>query len=266
MYLLSNGSTFLVQQAMAVVPGTSVFNGTEYGRASLAVPGGAANQSLWFRAKRYGASANSIMVALVNPGGTLATTTATLTGTLVEVRLRTTAGVVQATAAEVAAAVNAVALYGFPVVADYDRSTLGNGVVSAAAGVLLTGGVNPRVEGQQSQFKWDLPLNQNGGLFYFEQEVPIVIRQMGADFPTIAGPTPFKIWIVNMTPGLGFYTAEKVPLFERVLDAGGLGDIGFSDGRSPLLPNQALRVECALPGIVTFHLRMDSGFSSWRLP
>lgn len=261
MYPLSNGATFLVQQSMAASPGTSVFDGSDYGRAQLALfGGGSANGRLWFRAKRYGTSANALMVALINPGGTLATTTASLTGTLIDVRLRTTSGVIQATAAEVANAVNAVRSFGFPVVADYDRTTSGNGVVSAVAGTYLSGGVDPRVEGDQTQYKWDLPMNSNGGLIYFEQERPVIIREMGANFPTIGGPTLFKIWKVNLTPGLGIYTAEKVPLFERTLDAGGAGDIGFSDARSPVLPNQALLVECALPGIVNFQVRLDSRF------
>lgn len=259
MYPLSNGTTFLVQHATVASPGSSVFDGTDFGRASLALfGGGPSNGRLWFRAKRYGTAANSLLVTLINPGGTYPTTTATLNGVMVEVRLQTSAGTIVATARDVANAVNAVEAYAFPVVCDYDRSTNGLHVVSAVSGTALTGGVDPRVEAHNQQFKWDLPTNLNGGGFYFEQDDPVMIRQMGASFPTLASPTLFKIWIVNMTPGLGFYANERVPLFERTLDVGSANNIGFSDGKSPILPNQGIVVECALPGIVNFHVRRDS--------
>lgn len=254
MYPLSNGTTFLVQQATAASPGTSVFNATDYGRAGLALfGGGPANGRLTFRAKRYGVNANSLFVTLINPGGTYPATTVTLNGSVIEIRLRCASGVISATAKDVADTVNAVTGYAFPVVADYDRTTAGDGLVTAVASTALTDGVDPRIEGKSRLYKWDLPININGGLFYFEQEDQIVVLQMGARFPTLAAPTSFKIWTVNLTPGLGIYTTEKVPLFERTLDTSGL-DIGFTDSRSTLLPNQALLVECALPGIVTFHV------------
>jgi|GEM_PF-4674066 len=258
MYTLSNGTTFLVQQLTAATPGTSMFDGSDYGRASLALfGGGAANGRLWFRAKRYGAATNSLFVALINPGGNYPATTVTLNGAILEVRLRCVSGAITATAKNVADAVNAISTYAFPIVADYDRSTGGDALVSAVSSTALTGGVNPRIEAASQQFKWDLPINVNGGFFYFEQDVPVVIRQMGARFPTIAAPTLFQIWQVNLTPGLGLYE-EAVPVFQRTLDVGDADNIGFSDARIPLLPYQALYVECALPGIINFHVRPDS--------
>ena len=260
MYELSNGASFLVQQMTAASPGTSVFDGSDYGRASLALFGGGPSAGkLWFRAKRYGVASNGISVALINPGGTFTATTATLNGAVVEVRLRTVSGTIQATAKEVADTVNAVRGNAFPVVADYDRTTLGGTVVTAVSSTPLTGGVDPRIEARNSHFKWDIPQNVNSGFFYFEQDVPILIRQMGASFPTAGSVVTFKVWIVNLTPGLAPYSTEKVPLFEAQVSST-LTDVGFSDNRSPLLPYQGLLVTCPLPGLVNFQLRIDNRF------
>ena len=146
MYPVPDGLTFLVQQTLS---GTGVFNGTEYGRASLTLfreeP---ANKRLWFRAKRHGAASNVLQVTLTNPGGNYAHTTARLSGNMIELRLRTVGGSIVATAKEVADTVNSLPTFAFPIVADYDRTTDGDALVTPVVATPLTGGSDPRVEGR----------------------------------------------------------------------------------------------------------------------
>lgn len=257
MFPIQDGATFLVQQK---VTGTGTFNGTGYGRASLALFGGDASaKRLWFRARRLGASGNGYAVHLINPGGTTSALNVRLAGAVLEVRLGRSGGALASTARQVADAVNAFAASsGAPVVADYDRTTDGDAVATAVAMTSLAGGVDPVVDWRQ-QFKWAPAANAHAGLFLFDNDHELLVRQMGARMTITTDPTPFKVWIVNLSPGLGLAPGERFPLFERELTIAD-PDIGFSDGKSPVLPGQGLLVECAAPGIVAFHVRRDSRF------
>jgi len=257
MFPIQDGATFLVQQK---VSGTGTFNGTPYGRASLALFGGdPSTKHLWFRARHLGVSGNIYAVHLIDPGGTTAVLDVRLAGTVLEVRLARTAGVVTSTARQVADAVNAyAATYGLPVLADYDRTTAGNTVVTPVAMTSLAGGVDP-VRDWPQQFKWAPAENAHAGLFLFDHDHEVLVRQMGARMTITVDPTPFKVWIVNLTPGLAPILAERFPLFERNLTTAE-PHIGFSDGKVPLLPGRGLYVECAAPGVVAFDVRRDSRF------
>lgn len=257
MFPIQEGSTFLVQQT---VSGTGVFSGTPFGRASLALFGSdASTKHLWFRAKRVGLWGNAYSVHLIDQGGTTAALQVRLAGTVLEVRMERAAGANVSTARQVADAVNAYAAAGSaPIVADYDRTTAGNTAVTPVAMTALAGGVDP-VRDWPSQFKWSPALNASAGLFLFDNDHEVLVRQMGARMTITSDPTLFKVWAVNLTPGLSPILAERFPLFERELTIAE-PNIGFSDGKIPVLPGQGLYVECAAPGAVVFHVRRDSRF------
>jgi hypothetical protein len=259
MYPINLGTTFMLQE---VVSGTGVFDGTEQGRAFITVnPLDGVDARVIVRAKRYGTLSNAYNVLFIDPGAGVnyPTTRVALNGTTIEVRLRRTTVALQATAAEVAAAINAFADFAFPVVADPDPAGTGLGVVSAAGPTALASGQDASfVDLKGQQFKWTRAPNTNGGLFYFEQEDTLIVRSMLANMVVI-GSTPFKIQRVNLTSGLAALSAEKAPIFDRTLTPAA-PDIGVTDVRIILLPYQALFVTCAATGLVQMDARREARF------
>jgi hypothetical protein len=259
MYPINNGGTFLVQQAVPA----GVFDGTEVGRAGLAFDGPAAPDSrVLVRARRYGTAANAYGVVLADPGTTGTTLRVEQAGTTITVRLVRTGGGISTTAAEVAAAINAKARAtpGFPLVADADPNGTGAGVVAAAPLTPLTGGLDPGTwDDVRGHYKWTFA--GNGGLFYFEQEEAVFLRQVHVNLTIAPGASHVvRLWIVNLTPGLAPIPGERGPLIEGVTCTDTSPAFGVTDVRAPVLPGQALLVEADAPGIVTCYVRREARF------
>lgn len=142
MYPTPLGSSFVVSQKIS---GTGQFNGTDYGRAKATLPHASPNGVVRVASRVYGAGANALSVEYVDRGvsNVVAATVVEQVGPATRVILRRAAlGSPLATAAEVAAAINAFTIpRAYPLGAVYGGD--GTGVVAALAPTLLAGGVNP---------------------------------------------------------------------------------------------------------------------------
>jgi hypothetical protein len=241
MYLGATGLPFEVQ---ITTSGSGGFDGqTERGRAARTVPGPTSDGDVVVRAKNVGAAANAYTVAFVDPGAGIVNpvTTVALTANTVAVRLRRDGSGILATADEVAAAVNAVSDFGFPVVADAASPT--PGLVQASAALALTGGVDPvAVDPARTQFRYAYP-NLPAGVFYFENLYGALhIRKIQARF-TLLAAAHLKVQTVTLTPGLGLVLAEALPILDVDLTAS-VNDYGVTDVKDLVLPYQAVLVSC----------------------
>jgi len=255
MYPSNSGSTFLVQQ---VISGTGTFSKTEFGRASLVVPGPSSpDTELTFRAKKYGTLSNGYTVELFDAGGTTVPLLLTLTGNAIKVQLQRVAGAIVTVAPDVANLINSTKIAGFPVVCD-PTDPGGIAPLAAASATNLVDGEDPGETQTPYQYKWSRD-NLDGGMFYFEHEEPVFLRKFGAVVSGITGPTEISLWAANMTKGGTVIESEKIRVFTFILDID-KPDISFTDVREPLLPNQCYLVECALPGLVQMYVRRESYF------
>lgn len=254
------GVPFLVQE---VVSGTGVFDGTEQGRASVTVnPLDGINSRVIVRAKRYGSAFNAYTVKTVDPGVGInyPATTVALVGSLVEIKLRRTVISIQATAAEVATAVNAFSSFSFPVCAEADPAGSGAGIVSAAGPVSLAGGQDPAFgPDPNGQFKWVRAPNTNGGFFFFEQDEPIVLRKFEARMLVTVNPTPIKFEVVNLNAARRPIMAERGLLLEADMTPS-QPYVSMNDIRDVLLPFQAILVTCTVTGFVRFSVQREGKF------
>lgn len=260
MYPISTGNPFMVQQS---VSGTGVFNGSEYGRAKATLPNGDPNAVVRVSARLYGSTSNAYSVELVDRGASIVVpqTVIEQTGAAIRVILRRSSSAILATAQEVAAAINALGVAG-GVCAIYGGT--GNGVVSAAAAVLLTGGVNPvdRAD-NHTQYVYVHPVNTSGGFFYFEQEETITVRQFECKFVVPGGTYSVTVSRVNLNENLEPILAEAVPCFVHDLLTVSKPDIAFADVGILLHPRQGLLVEVdggGLPGVVRFDVRKGARY------
>jgi len=265
MYPIQNGLSFLVQQS---VTGTGVFNGSEYGRAQGRFPFAALPNSdnvVRISARLYGLEGNNYQLQLVDPGiGTNnPSTTAVIQGSRVVVTLRrSSGGGLLATAQEVADAINRARL---GVGAWYEGT--GNGVVAAQGATVINNvrsGVNSTQRGPNvEQYIWSLPINTNGGFFYFEQEQPVLVHQFESKFDILSGgPHTVTVARVNLTPNLDPIAGESIPVFVWNQLTPTRPDISFSDVGILLHPLQALTVSTstALTGVVRFDVRKSAGY------
>jgi hypothetical protein len=254
MYPANSGSTFMVQQFLT---GTGRFDKSEFGRASLDIPGPGMDTELVFLAKKYGVLSNSYTVELIDPGGTTAPLALSLVGNAVRIQLQRVAGAIVTTAPDAANLINSSTIPGFPLWCD-PAYPAGVDPLGAAGPLPLTGGEDPTEIQSPYQYKWQRD-NLNGGMFYFEQAEPVFLRKFGATMDGIVGPTEISLWAVNMTKGGRVLTFEKVRIFTFILDVD-KPDIAFTDVREPLLPNQCYLVECNLAGLVQLFVRRESYF------
>lgn len=253
------GSSTCIQQ---VISGTGNFLSTlparHLGRAYLSH--GSSTAELRFRARRLGADGNSIQIRLVDTGTTQTTTLVNQVGQVVSVTLRNSGSAITATASEVADAINnwqnpLNPSLGAPLVA----WAAGSGVVTALSATSLAGGLDPTIVG--SQLKFTGATNANGGVFYFEQTEPLIIRQVEAKFtiPSGSGTVTFKI--ANLTPGLEIISAESISVtsaaVSNTVTEASFGDVGYI-----LLPLQAFIVDAAYPGTARVYGRRESRFSN----
>lgn len=256
------GTAFMAQQ---VVSGTGVFNGSEYGRAKASISNADPNAVVRVSARLYGTAPNSYTIELYDAGAgiTVPATTASQVGAQIRVTLRRSIedGIL-ATAAEVAAAINSART---GIVATYGGT--GNGVVSAVGPQPITGtalGVDATIAGPDcSLVLYYLPVNTNGGLFYFEQEQSLVVRQFEAKFTVPGGTYTVSVERVNLNDNLEVISSESIPNYVWPGITALAPDIAYSDNNLYLHPRQALRVVTSgggLPGIVRFDVRKTSGY------
>lgn len=224
-----------------------------YARATL----GAGSSLVAVRSRVPGASTNGNSVALVDIGVATPQTTVRqvdLAGNLV-VTLRHNGTAVVATAAEVAAAINAFKPSGpyaqqRPLfTAGIDPSTDGSGVVSA--GILtLAGGVDhpPAVNGVTRIVRQ----TGNGGLFHFGQTLPFVAHQFEA---RLSESVPWTLDIVTTDAAGGIY-----PEVTQV--AAGTGDkVFFTNMGVVLVPGRSLRFVADASGFASVYGSVET---AWR--
>lgn len=262
MYPIALGKTFMAQQ---VVSGTGVFNGTEYGRAKGVVTNADPNAVVRISARLYGTAPNSYTIAFVDAGAgvSVAATTVTQEGPAIRVTLRRSGELgLLATAAEVASAINRSST---GIVATYGGT--GNGTVTAMAAQAITNtasGADSVIAGPSNeQVLTYLPVNENGGFFYFEQEETLAIRQFEAKFTVGGGTYTVTVERVNLNDNLEPVSAEAIPVFVWEDITSTRPDTAYSGARIYLQPRQALRVTTSgggLPGIVRFDAQRMAGY------
>jgi hypothetical protein len=256
-YPVSLGVDFQVTQ---VVSGTGVFDGTFQGKAFVQI--GSGSSGIFVIAKNYGSLQNSITVQLLDTGpGTTTALSVSQVGEAIVVTLGRNPGGITSTAAQVAAAINAFSMNP-PGFAQPVRSTLtgsGTGIVSAVGATALAGGLDPVVDPSGRLFEWDWTVNTHGGLFYFENDDTIFIRNLQALFPSMSGTNHIQFRLINLDEGLSPISGTDIPFFETDLSPGAQTDsIGVTDVRIPVLPFQAVKVLFTTgtggPGTVRFTL------------
>lgn len=265
MYPIQNGLSFLVQQS---VTGTGAFNGSEYGRALGRFPYAASagsNNVVRISARLYGLDGNAYQLQLLDLGAGInnpATTVSEQGSKIIVTLRRSSSGGILATAQEVADAINRARL---GVGAWYEGS--GNGVVAAQAATVINNvrsGVNSTQRGPNvEQYIWSLPVNDDGGFFYFEQEQPVLVHQFEAKFDIPSGgPHTVTVSRVNLTPNLEPIAGESIPVFVWDQLTATRPDISFSDVGIILHPLQALTVSTstALTGVARFDVRKSAGY------
>jgi hypothetical protein len=261
MYSPSQGYPFTVQQS---VSGTGAFTGVDYGRARGQISHADPNAVVLVSAKHYGTTPNSYTVAFIDAGAgvTVPGTTVQQIGPAIRVTLRRSANAgVLATAAEVANAINAA---NTGIAAHYGGT--GNGVVSAVPPTPITSealGADPVVVGpNRDMFNYYVPVNQNAGLFYFENEVPLVLREFQAKFIIGGGTHSVQVLKVPLNPRLQPINSEAIPIFNWSLLSSTQPDIAFADGSIVVHPRQAIQVitSSQLPGIVRLTVQRSAIF------
>ncbi len=257
MYPTATGQSFTVQQ---IVTGTGVFNGTtEFGRAKLTLTNADPNAVVRVSSRVFGISANSLEVYLRDPGvGVVnAATTVLQVGPTIQVYLRRDLTGILATAAEVAAAINAVQPR-LPIRATYGGT--GAGVVTAASPTALTGGSDATLDASGTQFTWPVTVNGNGGLFYFEQDETIIIRTIACVFTGVVAPQKLYVERLPLNENLEPITSQAFPILDDIAITVALPRYAVTDIREIVQPYQAIRVRCPAAGMVVFDVRKEARF------
>lgn len=253
------GSSVCIQQ---IVSGTGNFVSTlpakHLGRAYLSH--GSSGAELRFRARHFGADGNNIQIRLLDTGIVQTTTMISQVGQLVTVTLRRNGSVILATAQEVADAINnwqnpSNASQGAPLVAWAG----GTSAVTALATTSLAGGLDPEIVG--SQLKFTGATNASGGVFYFEQTEPLVIRQVETKVTVPSGTGTVSFKIANLTPGLEIIAAETITITSGAVSTS-VTETSFGDTAFILLPRQAFIVDAAYVGTARVYARRESRFSN----
>lgn len=242
-----------------IVGAPGAYDGSYVGRASVTFGAGAS--LVRCRARRYGTDGNNLTVQLYDAGApnVVAATTATLvSANAVRVSLRRNAGALLATADEVAAAINGFRnsnnpAQQLPVVCHSG----GAGVVAAAAATALTGGLDPQLVAPLVKFT----TTANGGLFYFDQTEPLVVRQMLGKFAGMGGPVDIAVQVANLDGGLDSISAETATIFTGNVDVT-QPYVSFADASFLLLPYQAVLIVPTAPltGMVQLQVQYESAF------
>jgi hypothetical protein len=253
MYPIDEGSVFLVEHNCQ---GTGVFNGTDFGRAKLTLGAGAS--SVRMCAFKYGTDANSLSVEFVNVGAgvTQPTTKVEFSSSIMSILLRRNAGAILATADEVAGVINQ---YFREKNGPITATSGGTGVVVPALGA-LSGGINPTKGPGGTIFTYER-VNLNGGLFLFENKVPVIIRGFEAKLAA-SGPCTISFERVNLNENQEEIAGTGIPFFVWDDIDVTKPDISVNDIREVLHPFQAVRVTttAAFTGRVRLDVRKESNF------
>ncbi len=243
---LTQGGTACLQQA---VSGTGTFTGVSMGYAKLTVT--QSGHVIVFRARHMGTAGNSLQVVFTDPGADLPACKAVFvqaTGVLT-VNLKKVSGSITATMAEIASAVNALKC-------EIVAGVTTNGTAAALTATSLAGGIEPtQVSG--SFFKMAPPANQAGGLFYFENDVPVCVTGVYARFNSATNPFTATVSIVNVDPALNIITGEDIVVMQQVLTAAPF-HIALTDARIVLMPWQAIKIAGASDGVARCTARMEA--------
>lgn len=220
---------------------SGAFTGVDAGRAQYSY--GAGNAVLTFKSRTLGADGNLYYIRVTDVGaGVVPTTIAKYSADILtlDVVLRRNAGGILATAAEVAAAVQAISQC--PVLCEYGGT--GASSPAALAVTALSGGVDPTLV---SQGLWKFATT-NGGLFYFNQRRPIVVSQFEA---TLGGSVAWTLGIVNLDNVRAGIAAE------RAVIAGATGTAVFAQNLV-LVPRQGLQLIAAQTGFARTTVRFEA--------
>ena len=220
------------------------FDGTEIGRAKYETGTSAAD--VRFSARRLGDSGHGIHVKMVDPGRAYESTIVRAYADEIEIVLKRSSSAITATAAEVAAAVNAFDFRAMPNLAIVAHG-YGTSAVSALARTALSGGLTvPPSEG----FTARLSTASTAGLFYFDQNEPLQIMQveaaLGASVATVISSVDYR----TMCP----VTTENFTIY-------GVTSTGFlwvPTQPVVLLPGRGIKVTAATTGIVRVTARRMS--------
>jgi hypothetical protein len=255
---LSCGSTICLQQTLST--GADGTTPTGYARYSYAT----GSPRFAVRWRQFGAAGNAQKVQLVDTGaGTVVGKTYASydpTAKTLVVFLRRTAGALAATASEVCAVVNALKdrdgqPYGYTADASVD------GVVAAVAATALAGGLDP-VDVGGGLYKWS---TTSGGVFYFDQKTPWIIRTIEGRFPSAASGFKVDVRIANVDKALNVVSGEDILIYSNTNTnaSGPYGEVVIAGIETPVLPGQAITVTTtpALPGVLRCNARPEAARS-----
>lgn len=257
MYPTPIGQPFTIHLA---VTGSGVFDGaTEFGRAKATLPNGDANAVVRCSALLYGTGPNAIQVQLVDDGAGVVRTATVVqqTGSLIQVRLRRDLSGVLATSHEVAAAINAVSPR-LPIRATANGT--GSGIVSAVSATSLSGGADPKLDPAGYQFNWAVTTNNNGGLFWFEQDDPLYIRTIAGVFTGVVSPITMTIERVPLNENLEPVGSQAIPIIDAVSITSSNPKFSITDVHELVQPYQAIRVTCPAAGYVVLDVHKTTRY------
>lgn len=240
MYPTSAGLKYLVSLK---TQGTGKFLGAEFGRARATLDTGNGFGGYIYVASRvYGALSNSITVQLVDMGNgvEIPETKIEQSGTAIRVILRRTVNGIQATTAEVVAALNNYTSFqpsGFALGARYNSDV----IVDPVGPIALTGGADPAIEG--SQYRWTGSSNTNMGLVHFEQQHPVwllgVHMKFGVQTP---GPYTVRVERVRLNKDFTPVMDESIPIYVWDFLTGDKPDIAYTSVEQIIHPGQAVLI------------------------
>lgn len=256
MFPVDAGTVFLVEQNCS---GTGVFNGTNFGKATLTL--GAGISQVKFTSFLYGTNSNNIKIQLLDEGaGVTRTSTAVeFTGSDFIIHLRRNPSMILATADEVAAVVNEFFnKQNGPVVAIGG----GSGIVVPTSPTFMSGGISPAINFGGSIFTFTRS-NLNGGFFHLENKpgTPLIVRDFEAKFQA-SGSATVTFSRVNLNSNLEEIAGTSIPFYVwDDLDVS-KPDISVNDIRVLIQPFQAVKVECSasFTGLVRLNVRRESNF------
>lgn len=249
----ATGATYLIQQKIS---GAATFDGTAMGYPMYTYVAGPISFRVRWHELGTGGNAQKIALIDAGPGNVVATTLATHdpdTG-LLSILLRRSAVALLATAADVVTAINLyrperveksrVSRY-------FKAGLIGDGLVAAVAPTNFTGGLVP--DWLQGTTKLVAPPGANGGLVYFDQDGPWMLRSMVGRF---AAPVAVTVKVANVTKDLRVITDEQFTIYTAPAPT---MEFSFSDVQHPLMPDQAVLILAASTGVIQVGGRAEAG-------
>ena len=220
----------------------ATFDGTVLGRPTVTL--GVGDAALTFNAKHLGSDFNDAVINLIDPK--VATSSEVVRydpgSKILNVYLRTFAGSVSSTAAQVAAAVQAATVPPCPITACYGGD--GTGTVVPASDALADGADPEVVRNTRFNFSSD---SAGGGFDFGNRNRSVVVRQFLAQLHTA---TAWTLSLINMDEGLTEIAAETVQIAESSSSTVALLDLNLVLG-----PLQALKFVSNTYGVASALVR-----------